>query len=114
MPAAETQTEKTARIIQHTAEVTATRVAQAVLDSAAARAEVLSKEGGGVGTTVAVLENKMNNLGTQVENLDSKFDKILCELKDIALGRPTWAVTTIITILSSAVVGMIIYISTHQ
>ena len=106
------QRRKTADLVAEVTAVAATAAAKVVEDAAKARETVLGKENSVLSVQVAVLTTKMASLEKQVQDLDTKFDKVLCELKDLVAGRPTWAVTIMMSVLSSATVGMAIYIIT--
>lgn len=69
----------------------------------------------GVVTKVAVLEERIENLEQRLSDYErrqsSSMDKIETALKEINQkidGRPSWAVTFLLTGLSSLVVGVIV------
>jgi hypothetical protein len=104
-----TQEQITANIIVSAA----TAAAKAVAEAASAAATVMANENSTSSTAIAVLENKMNTLQNQqtsfegevnrrMDKLDLTFEKIFAELREISKGRPSWAVTAIITILTAA------------
>jgi len=111
-----TQEQITANIIVSAA----TAAAKAVAEAASAAAAVMAKESSTSSTAIAVLENKMNTLQSQqisfegevnrrMDKLDLTFEKIFAELSELSKGRPSWAVTVIITILSTLCGSLIVY-----
>ena len=57
---------------------------------------------------IIALENKMDNdIKPQIKEL---FDAVT-SIKDTLLQRPSWAVTVIITLLSSTCVGLLVLVS---
>lgn len=116
----ETQEQITARIVAQAA----TATASAVSEAAQAAALVLAKENATVLTRVAVLQmevtvikNQQVSFETEVnrrlDNLDPKFEKIFNKLDDVALGRPTWAISLIMGALFSLCVGLIVFVVSH-
>ena len=98
----------------------ATAAAKVVMEAAQAAAVVIAKENVTSATAVAVLENKINTLQSQqisfesevnrrMDKLDSTIEKIFAKLDEIAKGRPSWAVTVIITLLSTLCGSLIVY-----
>lgn len=112
----ETQEQITARIVKETA----TEVAKVVSEAAQAAALVLAKENNSALTTIAVLQNEMKTMKEQysevnkkLDDLSPKFEKIYNKINEIAAGKPTWAVTIIITILSTLCGSLIIFTVTN-
>lgn len=68
-------------------------------------------------TTVAVLEAKVKALEDTVRRIEDgvqqKFDRLEKKLDEALSGRPTWAVTLIITALSTLSTGLTIWTITH-
>jgi hypothetical protein len=124
----ETQEEVIARIteqvLNHTREVTAKIVsdaamasAKAVLEEARAKALVLSEvkdttaiDVAELKKDIAYLKDKYNLFETDV---NKKLDALFKKLDVIILGRPTWGVTIILTMLSSLCVGLIVGICVY-
>jgi hypothetical protein len=116
----ETQEQITARIVAQAA----TATASAVSEAAQAAALVLAKENATVLTRVAVLQIEVSMIKNQqisfegevnrrMDNLDPKFEKIFNKLDDVALGRPTWAISLIMGGLFSLCVGLIVFVVSH-
>lgn len=116
----ETQEEITAKIVAQAA----TATAKAVSEAAQAAAIVIAKENNTTLTEIAVLKTEVGILKTQqscfeieinrkMDNLSPKFDKIFTKLDDVALGRPTWAVSLIMGSLFSLCVGLIVFVVSH-
>lgn len=101
-----TEEETTARIVAQAA----TATAKAVSDAAIAAAALIAKEHGVVATQVAVVQSEMGNMDKRMSCLEEALEKIFNRLNDIALGRPTWAVTVILGGLSSLCVGLVVFI----
>jgi len=53
---------------------------------------------------VGILESENKNQETEIKNIS----KDIKEIKDVLLKRPSWAVTVIITLLSTICVGLIV------
>jgi len=104
----ESSEQSTARIIADAA----TATARAVAEAAQAAAVLVAKENGIILTTIAVLQTEVTILKSQVNDLNPKFDLIAKKLDEISIGRPSWAVTTIITLLSCTCVGLLTYVIT--
>jgi hypothetical protein len=114
-----TQQEITAAIVAQTAKATAL----AVQEAAQAAAGVLAHENSTALTAIAVLQTEVTFLKNQqacfeaafnrkMDNLDITFKNIFAKLDDMAIGRPSWAVTVILIGMSSLSVGLITYIVT--
>lgn len=112
----ETQEQITARIVQQTADATAKALATATREAAS----LIAKENTASSTAIAVLQNEMTSIKNQqtsfesemnrkMDGLSPKFEKLFTKLEEIALGRPTWAVTIIIGILASVCTGLIAF-----
>lgn len=117
----ETQQQITARIVAETAKATA----QAVQDAAIAAAGVLAHDKNQALTAIAVLQTETSFLklkladfettfNCKMDKLDAVFEKIFEKLDDVALGRPSWAVTIILAALSSLCVGLLTFIVSHR
>jgi hypothetical protein len=115
----ETQEQITARIVAQAA----TATARAVSEAAQAAALVIARENATALTEIAVLRTKVEILTNQqtgfevemnrkLDNLGPKFKELFDKLDGIALGRPTWAVSLIITGLFSLCVGLITFVVT--
>jgi hypothetical protein len=62
------------------------------------------------------LDERVSVLESQMNDTRSDIRAIMEELKDLAnqlVGRPSWMVTIIITILSSACVGLMVALATR-
>lgn len=120
----ETQEQITARIVAQTAAATAIAVSQA----AQAAALVIAKEGNVAITEIAVLKSSLailkeaqasfeTEMNRKFESLDvkvdSKFEKVFIKLDEIALGRPTWAVSITMGGLCSLCVGLGVFVLSH-
>jgi hypothetical protein len=105
----ETQAQITAQIVAQAVTAAATATATAVRETATAAATVKENENNMAITAIEVLKTKMSALENQMAKLDNTFKEIFEKLDEISKGRPTWAVTTIIAFLSSAVVGLLVY-----
>jgi hypothetical protein len=101
--------QETARIVEQAAMA----AAKAVADAASAAALVMAEKTSQTSTAIAVLETKMNALQCQMNGIDINFKDIFKKLDDLSKGRPSWAVTVIISILSTACGSMTVYIATH-
>ena len=109
----QTQTQITAQIVAAAVKEAATATADTVRETAIAAANVKSSEGSTALIAIEVLKTKMTALESQINGFDSTFKEIFTELKELSKGRPSWAVTWIITILTSLVVGMGTFIATR-
>lgn len=105
----ETQEEKTARFIVQTAEATAKTVAS----TAQAAAAVIARDNIAASLDIAVLKNDVAALKSQNAEMSKTMKDIFDQLREIATGRPTWAVTIIIGVLTSLCVGLIVFTVTH-
>jgi len=110
---------ETAKIVAQTAKATA----EAVFEAANAAAKLLAKDN--VDTIKAVVELQTNvenmkeqhrcfeiEIKQQVSDLYPKIKEIFDKIDKIVLGRPTWVITTMLTILTSLVVGLAVFIIT--
>ena len=109
-----TQQETTAKIVAAAADATA----KAVFQAAQAAAQVLAKENSIFTVDFALLKADVANLKNQqttfeidmnkkIDALSPQFKELNDKMDVITVGRPTWAVTWVITILSSACVGLL-------
>jgi len=116
----ETQEQITARIVAQAATATALAVSQA----AQAAALVIAKENNGALTEIAVLRTTVTllkeaqvafelEMNRKMDSLGPKFDKVFAKLEEISLGRPTWAVTIILSVLCSLCVGLSVFAVSH-
>jgi predicted nuclease with TOPRIM domain len=68
-------------------------------------------------TAVAVLQEKVKSLEAQMaalqEDVREKFDRLEAKLDEALRGRPTWAVTMIISALLTITTGLSVYVITH-
>ena len=112
--AAATQAQVTAEIVAAAVREAATATATAVRETAIAAVNVKSNEDSTALIAIAELKTKMVYLEGQINNFESTFKEIFEELKELSKGRPSWAVTILITLLSSLCVGMGTFIATHQ
>ena len=112
----ETTEHQTARIVAETAEATA----KAVVAAAQATARVLVANDS---TSVALLQQDVKSMkdthanfecevSKKFDGLAMKFDEIGKKLDMIVQGRPTWAISIIITFLTSVSVALIVYLAT--
>ena len=69
----------------------------------------------GVATEVAVLKERLANLEERFDDHErrqngsmEKLERMLAEMNAKIDGRPSWAVTFLLTLLSSLVVGLIV------
>jgi len=124
-----------AEVLEHTREVTAKVVAdaamasaKAVLEEARARALVLSDAKETIAQDVALLKADVANLkldykafeGAVRKKLDELEASVNCQFKELCnkievvlLGRPTWAVATVIGVLSATCTGLLVLIISH-
>lgn len=111
-------------LIEKTVAKAAEAAAKAVVEAAQASALVLAKEAGSTATAIAVLQSDMRNLQKQqstleleitkkIDSISSEFEGITKSLNDIAQGRPTWAISIIIALLSTVAGGLIVGIAMH-
>jgi catalase (peroxidase I) len=115
-------------LIEKTVAKAAEAAAKAVVEAAQASALVLAQQHTDTATSITALQCDMRALQRQQSDLEigitKKIDVITNDFKgirdaldDIAKGRPTWAVTSIITILStisgSLIVGICVYMLNH-
>ena len=127
--------EEHALLIEKTVAAAAEAAAKAVVEAATASALVLSKNNNDMATSIAVLQTDMKNLQKQqssleleitkkiddikleitkkIDNISNEFDSIRKSLNDIAQGRPTWAVTIIVALLSTLTGSLIVGICMH-
>jgi uncharacterized protein (DUF1501 family) len=105
----ETQTQVTAQIVAAAVREAATATAQAVREAAAAAATVKENESSTALTAIEVLKTEMNALKCQLSELKDTFKEIIAKLDELNKGRPSWAVTVIITILSTLCGSLIVY-----
>jgi hypothetical protein len=115
-----TQEQITANIIVSAA----TAAAKAVAEAASAAATVMAKENNTICLDIALLKAEINTIknqqtsfeveiGKRMDKFDMTFTEMFKQLSEIAKGRPPWAVTVIITVLSCVCVGLITYVATH-
>lgn len=68
-------------------------------------------------TKVALLEQKVSFLETEVatikNDLNKKFDRLELKLDKALSGKPTWAVTLVITMLCTVTTGLAVFVLTH-
>jgi prophage DNA circulation protein len=108
-PVVETQAQITAQIVATAVRETAAAVAAAVRETAIAAATVKENESGTALTAIEVLKTKMNAFETQMAELKNTFKDINDQLDEINKGRPSWAVTVILSILSTLCGSLIVY-----
>jgi prophage DNA circulation protein len=106
----DTHEEATARVVAQTA----TATARAVFDSAQAAAMILAKENSTNQVAFGKLEANVSNLTEKILSIEQSVEKLFSKLNEIALGRPTWAVTIVIGGLSSLSVGLSVFILAHK
>lgn len=90
---------------------TASATARAVAEAAAAAAKVLASENGLITTAIALLRQEVSSIKDQLGANSEKMDKVTTKLNEVAEGRPSWAVTLILGLLSSLVVGMAVFVA---
>lgn len=111
----ETPEQATARLVAQTAASTA----RLVMEAAQAAAKLVAQENSTTLTAVAVMQTELIALRNQQTNFEGEckcekdaqkttFDKLFLKLDEIIQGRPTWAVSLIITFLSCSVVGLLV------
>lgn len=115
-PITGTQEQITANIIVSAA----TAAAKAVAEAASAAAAVMAKENSTICLDIALLKAEINTIknqqtnfeveiGKRMDKLDTTFKEIFTQLNEISKGRPPWAVTVIITLLSTLCGSLIVY-----
>lgn len=109
-----TQEQATARIVASAA----TATANAVFEATQAAALVMAKENSATSIALAVLQTEVAIIKNQQNSLEidmnKKMDTIFSKLDEINLGRPTYSVTAIITLLSCLCVGLGTFVLTHS
>ena len=105
----ETQAQITATAVAAAVRETAAAVAVAVRETATAAATVKENESNSALTAIEVLKSEMKELKGQLSELKDTFKEIFAKLDEINKGRPSWAVTVIITILSTLCGSLIVY-----
>lgn len=69
-------------------------------------------------TEVALLKQEINFLKSEVtsikEDVKTKFDRLEKKLDEALKGRPTWAITIIITILTTTSAGLAVAFLTRR
>jgi hypothetical protein len=98
----ETQAMITAQIVAAAVREAATATAQAVRETATAAATVKENESNSALTAIALLQQKMVTLESQMTKLEGTFKEIFSKLDEINKGRLPWAVTALISILTTA------------
>lgn len=68
-------------------------------------------------TDIAVLKEQVTSLrdrlGTLEKDVQSKFDRIEKKLDDAIKGRPSWAITIILSSLMTICTGLAVYLLTR-
>lgn len=68
-------------------------------------------------TELALLKQEVNFLKIEVstikKDVSQKFDRLEVKLDEALAGRPTWAVTLVITALCTIVTGLAVFTLTH-
>jgi hypothetical protein len=105
----ETQAQITAQIVAAAVREAAQATAQAVRETATAAAMVKENEDSTSLTAIELLKLRLSSLECKIEKLDDTFKEIFAKLDEINKGRPSWAVTVIITILSTLCGSLIVY-----
>jgi leucyl aminopeptidase (aminopeptidase T) len=97
-----TEAQSTAEIVAAAVKEAATATAQAVRETAQAVATVKENESGLISTAIALLQQKMATLESQITKFDNTFTLMFAKLDEINKGRLPWSVTAIISILTLA------------
>lgn len=101
---------------QHTADLvaqTAVATAKVVFDAAQATAKLAAAENVSLVTAIALLQADVAMLKNTVSEWGKVFEKISSKLEEIALGRPSWAVSIILGAMSSTIVGLIVFVASR-
>lgn len=93
---------------------TASATAKAVAEAASAAAKVLAADQGLIVTAIALLRQEVAMIKDQLGDNSQKMDKVTTKLNEVAEGRPSWAVTLILGLLSSLVVGMAVFVAARM
>lgn len=115
-----TQEQITAELVAQAA----TATAKAVFEAAQAAAVVVAKDNAAVTVEIAVIKTEMTAMKTQqlcfetemksrLDGLDPKFEKIIDKLEELSKGRPSWAVTLLLSALFGLCSGLIMFTATH-
>jgi hypothetical protein len=99
---AQQQAQITAQIVAAAVREAATATAQAVRETATAAATVKENENNSVSTEIALLQQKMVTLEGQMTKFDNTFTLMFTKLDEINKGRLPWAVTALISLLTTA------------
>lgn len=103
----------------------ATAAATAVMEAAKAAAQVIAAEHGTTMVQIAVLQRDVTALKDQqgifeasvnrrMDSWTGTLKEIYAKLDDIALGRPTWAISLMMGGMFSLCVGLIVFIVTRR
>lgn len=69
-------------------------------------------------TAIAVLQEQIRSLGKRLGSLEldvqQKFDRLEKKLDEALRGRPTWAVTIVVSSLLTVSTGLIVFLVTQQ
>jgi SHS2 domain-containing protein len=98
----ETQAQITAQIVAAAVREAATATATAVRETATAAATVKENENSTAMIAIEVLKSEMKDLKCQLSELKETFKEIFKKLDEINKGRLPWAVTALISILTTA------------
>jgi len=124
----ETQEQITARIVAAAVTAAAIATAKQVNESAVAAAIVVAKDNNAAKTSFDVLDYKIGviqdqqklfestvntRMDKQEDDSKANFKEVFTLLRKLAEGRPSWAVTIILSILSTLCGMMLVFIATN-